>query len=294
MPDAKKILVVDDEKEINETLSEVLTNRGHQMFSVFDGDEAIKILKENNIDLVLLDMRMPKVDGIQVIKAIKQYAPKTRIMVITGYADTYLQKAKELGVDGFFIKPVRLDSIIQRMKELLEEKRPPPWSWKAKADEIGEHIIKAKLLFIEDSNPSLPFIPLDDLTSTGKMQLEAQFIYNQEEVVPKIKEFKPDIVILAMSVPLKKPDKSASSTSDLSDDILKLQAEGIIKTLILHSRRDVLEQEHKDKLEQLYEEMKDAPEMQLDDFSPQGRRRHLEKLKAKIIEACIEKRLFVK
>ncbi len=94
MPDAKKILVVDDEKEINETLSEILTNRGHQMFSAFDGDEAIKILRENNIDLVLLDMRMPKVDGIQVIKAIKQHTPRTRIMVITGYADTYLQKAK--------------------------------------------------------------------------------------------------------------------------------------------------------------------------------------------------------
>ena len=294
MPDAKKILVVDDEKEINETLSEVLTARGHQMFSAFDGDEAIKILKENNIDLVLLDMRMPKVDGIQVIKAIKQYTPKTRIMVITGYADTYLEKAKQLGVDGFFVKPVRLDSIIKRMKELLEEKRPPSWSWKAKADEIGEHILKAKLLFIEDPNPSLPFIPLDDLTSTGKMQFETQFIYAQEEAAAKIKEFKPDIVILAMKIPQKKSDRTTSSTSDLSDDILKLQAEGIIKALILHSRRDVLEQEHKDKLEQLYEEMKDVPEMQLDDFSPQGRRRHLEKLKAKIIEACIEKRLFVK
>jgi CheY-like chemotaxis protein len=294
MPDAKKILVVDDEKEINENLSEMLTNRGHQMFSALDGEEAIKILKENNIDLVFLDMRMPKVDGIQVIKAIKQHTPKTRIMVITGFADTYLEKAKELGVDGFFIKPVRLDSIIKRMKELLEEKRPPSWSWKAKADEIGEHVLKAKLLFIEDPNPSLPLIPLEDLTQTGKMQLETQFVYYQDEAINKIKEFRPDIVIIAMSVPKKKSDGKASNTSDLTDDILDLQKKGIVKALILHSRRDVLEQEHKDKLEQLYEEMKDIPEMQLDDFSPQGRRRHLEKLKAKIIEACIEKRLFIK
>jgi CheY-like chemotaxis protein len=263
------------------------------MFSAFDGDEAIKILKENNIDLVLLDMRMPKVDGIQVIKAAKQYTSKTRIMVITGFADTYLEKAKQLGVDGFFIKPVRLDSIITRMKELLEETRPPSWSWKAKADEIGEHVVKAKLLFIEDPNPSLPFIPLDDLTQTGKMQFDLQFIYCQEEAVAKIKEFRPDIVILAMKVPQRKSDNLAVSTSDLCDDVLDLQQKGVIKAFIVHSRRDVLEQEHKDKLEQLYEEMKDIPEMQLDDFSPQGRRRHLEKLKAKIIDACIEKRLFV-
>lgn len=294
MPEAKKILVVDDEKEINETLSEVLTNRGHQMFSAFDGDEAIKILKENNIDLVLLDMRMPKVDGIQVIKAIKQHTPKTRIMVITGFADTYLQKAKDLGVDGFFIKPVRLDSIIKRMKELLEEKRPPSWSWKAKAEEIGGHIIKARILFIEDPKPSLPFVPLDDLIHTGKAQLETRFIYSQEEAAENIKEFKPDIVILAMVVPLKKTDESGSGTFDLSDDILDLQGKGIVKALIVHSRRDVLEQEHKDKLDQLYEEMKDVPEMQLDDFSPQGRRRHIEKLKARIIETCIENKLFAK
>lgn len=294
MPDAKKILVVDDEKEINETLSEVLTNRGHQMFSAFDGDEAIKILKENNIDLILLDMHMPEVDGIQVIKAIKQHTPQTKIMVITGFADTYLEKAKELGADGFFIKPVRLDSIIQRMKELLEEKRPPSWSWKAKADEIGDHIIKAKLLFIEDPNPSLPFIPLDDLTKTGKIQFDVQFVYCQDEAVAKIKEFRPNIVIMAMSLPNKKSDKAASSTSDLSDEILDLQRKDFIKAIILHSRRDVLEQEHKDNLEQLYEEMKDVPETQLDDYSPQGRRRHLEKLKAKIIEACIEKKLFIK
>lgn len=294
MPEAKKILVVDDEKEINEALSEVLTNRGHQMFSAFDGDAAIKVLKENNIDLVLLDMHMPKVDGLEVIKAIKQYTPKTRIMVITGFADTYLQKSKELGVDGFFIKPVRLDLIIKRLKELLEEKRPPSWSWMAKAEEIGGHIIKAKLLFVEDSRPSLPFVPLDDLTQTGKMQLETRFVYSQEEALANIKEFKPDIVILAMAVPFKKSDQVASGTSNLSDDILDLQQKGIIKALIVHSRRDVLEQEYKDKLEQLYEEMKDVPEMQLDDFSPQGRRRHIEKLKARIIETCIENKLFAK
>ncbi|RJP29193.1 MAG: response regulator [Candidatus Omnitrophota bacterium] len=294
MAETRKILVVDDEKEINETLSEVLTNRGHQMFSAFDGDEAIKIIKENNIDLVLLDMRMPKVDGIEVIKAIKQHSPKTRIMVITGYADTFLQRAKELGVDGFFVKPVRLDAIIKRMRELLEVKRPPSWSWRAKAEEIGGHVIKARILFIEDSKPSLPLVPLDDLIQTGKAQLETRFIYTQEEARENIKEFKPDIVILAMVVPLKKTDELGSGTFDLSDEILELQGKGIVKALIVHSRRDVLEQEHKDKLDQLYEEMKDVPEMQLDDFSPQGRRRHIEKLKARIIETCIENKLFAK
>lgn len=294
MPEVKKILVVDDEKEINETLSEVLTNRGHQMFSAFDGDEAIKMLKENNIDLVLLDMRMPKVDGIQVIKSIKQRTPKTKIIVITGYADTFLQKAKELGVDGFFIKPVRLDAVLKRMEELLKDKKAPIWSWKAKAEDIGEHIIKAKILFIEDPKPSLPFIPLDDLIQTGKAQLEARFVYCQEEAMSNIKEFKPDIVILAMVVPLKRTDETGARTFDLSDEILDLQKKGIVKALIVHARRDVLEQEHKDRLDELYEEMKDIPEMQLDDFSPQGRRRHLEKLKARIIETCIEKRLFAK
>jgi CheY-like chemotaxis protein len=293
MPEVKKILVVDDEKEINETLSEILSAQGHKMFSAFDGEEAIKILKENAIDLVLLDIRMPKVDGIEVIKAIKQLSPQPKVMVITGFADSYLEKVKQLGVDGFFVKPVRLDSIIKRMRELLETKRPPSWSWQVKAEEIGEHTIKARLLFVEDSHPSLPLIPLDDLSKTGKIQFETQFIFSQEETVAKIRAFRPDIVILAMSVPLKKTDTTASNTSDLSDEILALLQEGLVKAIIMHSRRDVLEEDYKDKLDQLYEEMKDIPEMQLDDFSPLGRRRHVEKLKAKIIEACLEKRLFV-
>ena len=97
-----------------------------------------------------------------------------------------------------------------------------------------------------------------------------------------------------MSVPKTKSDKTASYTTDITDEILALKREGVVKELIMHTRRDVLEQEHKDKLDQLYEEMKDLPETQLDDFSPQGRRRHLEKLKAKIIEICIENKLFIK
>lgn len=294
MSEAKKILVVDDEKQINETLNRVLKNRGHQMFSAFDGDEAIKILNENNIDLMLLDMRMPKVDGLAVIKTVKENKLRTKIIVITGYADTFLQKAKQLGVDGFFVKPVRLDAILKRMEELLKDKKAPNWSWKAKAEEIGDHIIKAKILFIEDPKPDLPFVPLDDLIQTGKAQLDTCFIYSQDETDSAIKEFNPDIVILAMSVPLKKTDDSASGTFELSDTVLSMVKNGIVKALIVHSRRDVLEQEHKDKLDQLYEEMKDVPEMQLDDFSAQGRRRHIEKLKARIIEACIENKLFAK
>jgi hypothetical protein len=97
-----------------------------------------------------------------------------------------------------------------------------------------------------------------------------------------------------MSVPLKETDDSASGTFELSDTVLTMVKNGIVKALIVHSRRDVLEQEHKDKLDELYEEMKDVPEMELDDFSPQGRRRHIEKLKARIIETCIENKLFAK
>lgn len=294
MATAKKILVVDDEKEINDSLNEILSGQGHKMYSAFDGNEAIKTVKEEDIDLVFLDMRMPKVDGLQVIRTIKQYKPQIRILVLTGFADTYLEKAKELGVDGFFVKPVRLDTILERMNELLEKKSPPLWSWEREADKIGDHILKAKLLFIEDSNLGLPFIPLDDLIKTGKMQFETQCIYCQNEALNKIKEFKPDIVIMAMSVPMNRTDKVAVHTTDLTGVVLDLQKEGMVKSLIMHTRRDVLEQDYKDKLDQLYDEMKDIPESQLDDYSPQGRRRHFEKLKAAIIAACVKNNLFAK
>ena len=99
---------------------------------------------------------------------------------------------------------------------------------------------------------------------------------------------------MAMSVPLNKSDKNDSCTSDLTEELLDLQRKGVIKELIVHTRRDMLEQEHKAIADQLYKEMKDESETCLDDFSPQGRRRHVEKLKARILEICIDKKLFVK
>ena len=149
------------------------------------------MLSKNAIDLMLLDMNMAKVDGLRVIQEAKKNSPKTRILVITGFADTYQDKAKELGVDGFFIKPVRLDSIVKRITELLEKKSPPCWPWQAKAEEIGERIIQAKALFIEDPNPNPPFIPLDDMTATAKIRIKAKFIYSQKEQFPRLESLSP-------------------------------------------------------------------------------------------------------
>ena len=106
-----RILVVDDEKEFTKLLQDFLRQRGYCVDCVFDGREALRLLKENNYDLVFLDQNMPRLSGFELIKFIKRYNIRTKTVVIACYPSMEDQFAKSVGADEYINKPCRMEEI---------------------------------------------------------------------------------------------------------------------------------------------------------------------------------------
>lgn len=123
MNTAKKILVVDDEKDIVRLLESRLTMNGFEVYTAFDGVEALKKVKEIKPDLIILDIMLPKIDGFQVCRIIKYDIDYKNIPIIllTAKASQEDQdKGKEVGADLFIVKPFESGSLISEIKKLLK------------------------------------------------------------------------------------------------------------------------------------------------------------------------------
>jgi|WetSurMetagenome_2_1015567.scaffolds.fasta_scaffold321672_2 DNA-binding NtrC family response regulator len=115
-----RILIADDEESYRDILSTQLSNAAYEVVVTANGEEAIERLGKDKIDLALLDIRMPKRDGMQVLEYIKNNCPGTKAIMLTGFADLELaMEAKELGAFDFINKPFALDDLLATVKEAL-------------------------------------------------------------------------------------------------------------------------------------------------------------------------------
>lgn len=116
----KKILVVDDDEQLRDMLLEVLSSLDYFPIGVEDGEEALSQLKIQDFDLVISDIRMPKMNGLDLLKNIKKSDSQTPVVMITGFPSTCpVQKAMQEGADGYLAKPFRIEKIDELMRELL-------------------------------------------------------------------------------------------------------------------------------------------------------------------------------
>src|SRR5919204_3041156 len=123
MPEAR-VLVVDDERSMRELLSIMLRQSGYDVTLADGGESAIESLKTDVFDLVITDLRMRKVDGLAVLRAAKEHAPQTVVLVITAYASTDTAvEAMKLGAYDYITKPFKLDEIRATIANALAEER---------------------------------------------------------------------------------------------------------------------------------------------------------------------------
>jgi two-component system response regulator PilR (NtrC family) len=123
MPDAR-ILVVDDEKSMREFLAIMLKKEGYDVILADGGETALDVLRREQVDLVVTDVRMPKTDGLAVLKAAKDLSPNTVVIVITAFASTETAvEAMKLGAYDYITKPFKLDEIKLIVANALERKR---------------------------------------------------------------------------------------------------------------------------------------------------------------------------
>ncbi len=119
-----KILVIDDNAEQAEILHTILKAEGRDVKVSTESEEALKLIHQNNFDIVFTDVSMPKVDGLEVLKYTKKHSPKTYVILITAFGDwgVYAESIKE-GAAEFINKPYNIPEIqnaVERVANLLK------------------------------------------------------------------------------------------------------------------------------------------------------------------------------
>ena len=118
---SKKILICDDEEGIRESLKLILEDH-YDLIAVDSGEQALECLKNSqDIGVVLLDIKMPKVHGLDVLKQIKEKFPAVPVVIVTGYKSVETaSEAANLGASGYIVKPFKIEEILVTVKKNLK------------------------------------------------------------------------------------------------------------------------------------------------------------------------------
>lgn len=114
-----KIMIVDDNESITAVIGGILERQGYSVVTYSDSLEALKAFELAPTDVVLCDVEMPRLNGMDLMAKMKTISPDTSIAVITGYGDTYtLREALLIGADEYILKPFKSDELIMVMERL--------------------------------------------------------------------------------------------------------------------------------------------------------------------------------
>ena len=121
--DAIQVLLVDDEVEFLETLMKRMKKRNLDITGVKSGEEALTSLNQNPVDVVILDVRMPGMDGIETLKEIKRRHPLIEVIMLTGHASVEVAvQGMELGAFDYLMKPMNIDELLYKVEDAYKSK----------------------------------------------------------------------------------------------------------------------------------------------------------------------------
>jgi DNA-binding response OmpR family regulator len=114
------ILIVDDEELLCVTVAGFLRDEGYSVKVMYDGHDVEKEVQREKVDLILLDLMMPGLNGIEVLRIVKKQSPQTRVVILSASGnEEYLKKSKELGADGFVSKPFGVETLVKHVRNVL-------------------------------------------------------------------------------------------------------------------------------------------------------------------------------
>ena len=114
----KQLLIVDDQFGIRILLNEVFQKEGYKIFQASNGKQALDIVKMRRPDLVLLDIKIPGIDGIEILKRMKKIVPDIKVIIMTAYGElNMIEEAMELGAITYFAKPFDIEEMRYTVKK---------------------------------------------------------------------------------------------------------------------------------------------------------------------------------
>ena len=125
-PDGGLVLVVDDEKDFCTTLQHVLKQKGYRVSVAYDGEAAIRKTRENNFDIIICDMRLPTLNGLNTYLAIREIRPYATVILISGHSEEKESLTTMAVEENAYIcleKPLNMDEFLPMLNEIMEKKR---------------------------------------------------------------------------------------------------------------------------------------------------------------------------
>jgi two-component system, OmpR family, response regulator len=122
--DTLRVLIVDDEDDFRETIVKRLNARKIQAEGAASGIKALEILKEKDFDVIVLDVKMPDMDGIETLRHIKKMKPEIEVIMLTGHASVeFGLKGMQLGAFDYVMKPAPLNELLDTIGQAYNKKR---------------------------------------------------------------------------------------------------------------------------------------------------------------------------
>lgn len=117
-----KFLIVDDEPDVVDSVSELFTLRNYNVVTATSGTKALEMVKKENPNIIILDIRMPDISGMEVLKEVKKNYPKIRVIMLTGVEDESTKNmAMGLGASGYLTKPYSYSELLDMSRKLIQE-----------------------------------------------------------------------------------------------------------------------------------------------------------------------------
>lgn len=126
------ILIVDDEETDRLSGGAILESAGHTLFFAQHGESALKVYNENAIDLIITDLKMPRLNGLRLIQELTEIDLYVGIVAVSGASADQLDLAKNLGAVRTLFKPIDLDALLEAVEEGLSRLKGGPDSWNSR------------------------------------------------------------------------------------------------------------------------------------------------------------------
>lgn len=201
-----KIMVVDDEPAVADSLKDLLEMYGHEIDTASSGFEALSQIKQSEYSIVLMDVRMPGINGVETFREIKKLDSSCTVIMMTAYStDDLLAEAVEEGAHTVLFKPLNIEKLVS----------------------IIEDIEKSKLILIVDDNPSVRESLLDVLELQGLHVVTAD---SGQEAIDKVKESNYGVVLLDVVFP-------DTNGLDIYNKLKKIRSD--IKVVLITAHRQI-------------------------------------------------------
>ncbi len=206
----KLILLVDDDASIGEAISEFLKESCFDVIVETDAEKAVRLARHLLVDLLILDLQMPKLDGLEVLRLLREQQPKLKVIVLTGRMAEFEPRLKNIKIDRIMAKPPDTKQLLEVIDELTETIAfEPEFS-------EGTLVPKTKILIVDDEQEYCEIVS-DFLRTYPKAKFEVECALSGLEGLEKASFFEPDFLLMDWKMPHMRGNEFLSKIANIED-----------------------------------------------------------------------------